>query len=133
MGFGDKKPVAQISLDRLAAVAGRGDGVETAEPEEQAKAPPPRPVMLEPDLSRINKTNMLDDTPEARKRRLAAKTVNFSTTFLVRIIILAAVAYYIWNERQLTGQIHRGVAIGLLVMAADFGRVALKAMTPGTK
>jgi hypothetical protein len=132
MGFGDKKPVAQISLDRLAAVAGRGD-VETVEPVQRAEAPRPKPVMLEPDISRIRKTNMVDETLEAHKRRLAAKTVNFSTTFLVRIIILAAVVYYAWNEHHLTGQIHRGVAIGLLVMAADFGRVALKAMTPGSK
>ncbi len=126
MGFGDKKPTAQISLNRLAAVAG-GGAIEAPEHVEA------RPVMLEPDLSRIKKTNMLDATPEAHKRRLAAKIVNFSTTFLVRIIILAAVAYYAWNEYQFTGQIHRGVAIGLLVMAADFGRVTLKAMTPGSK
>ncbi len=129
MGFGDKKPVAQISLDRLAAVAG-GGVVETAEPVEVRSV---KPVTLEPDVSRIRKTNMVDETPEAHKRRLAAKTVNYSMTFLVRIIIFAAVVYYAWGEHHLTGQIHRGVAIGLLVMAADFGRVALKAMTPGSK
>ncbi len=133
MGFGDKKPAPQISLDRLAAVAGRGDVVETAEPVAAAAAPLARPVSLEPDVSRIRKTNMVDETPEAHKRRLAAKTVNFSMTFLVRTAIFAAVVYYAWNEHHLTGQIHRGVAIGLLVMAADFGRVALKAMAPGSK
>ncbi|VAV97093.1 hypothetical protein MNBD_ALPHA05-229 [hydrothermal vent metagenome] len=132
MGFGDKKPVAQISLDRLAAVAG-GGSVETAGPVERTAAPPPKPVTLEPDVSRIRKTNMIDETPEAHKRRLAAKTINFSTTFLIRIIIFAAVLYYAWSQHQLTGQIHRGLAIGLLVMAADFGRVSLKAMTPGSK
>ncbi len=128
MGFGDKKPVAQISLDRLAAVA--GGVVEIAEP---VDVRPVRPVMLGPDISRIRKTNMVDETPEAHKRRLAAKTVNYSITFFVRIIIFAAVVYYAWDKHQLTGQIHRGVVIGLLVMAADFGRVALKAMTPGSK
>ncbi len=131
MGFGDKKPVAQISLDRLAAVAGGGGGVvETAEPVE---APPARPVSLAPDLSRIRKTNMLDETPEAHKRRIATKAVNFSATLLIRIVILAAVAYYAWNEHRFTGQIHRGVAIGLIIMVADFGRVTLKAMSPGSK
>ncbi len=132
MGFGDKKPVAQISMDRLAAVVGHG-AVETAAVVEMAPALPVRPVTMEPDVSRIRKTNIVDETPEAHKRRIAAKAVNFSITFLIRTIIFAAVVYYAWNEQKLTGHIHRGMAIGLLVMAADFGRVALKAMTPGSK
>jgi len=131
MGFGSKKPVARISVDRLAAVTG-GGGVEMAEAAAAAAPSPPRPVMLEPDVSRIRK-NMVDEAPEERKRRLAAKTVNFSTTILARMVILAAAGFYAWNEFQFSGQVHRGVAIGLFAMTADLGRVTLKVMTPGSK
>lgn len=122
MGFGKQQTAARISSDRLAAMT----GVETAGGE-----PPPR-VSLEPDLSRIRK-NRLEETPEERQQRLAAKTVNFSTTFLIRSIILVAVAWFGYNAYQMTGDIHRGIAIGMFVMAGDFGRVMLKAMEPGTK
>lgn len=88
--------------------------------------------MLEPDLSRI-KPRGVDETPEERKKRLAAKTINFTATFLARLVLMAAVAKYGYDAFQMTGVVHRGVAVGMFAMVADFGRVAIKAMEPGTK
>ncbi len=79
------------------------------------------------------KRREIEETPADRKRRLAAKAINFTATILARIIILGAAGYYTWKEYEFTGQVHRGVAFGLFAMSADLGRVILKAMTPGSK
>lgn len=133
MAFGGKKNEAalRISADRLASVAG-GGGSAAAVEDGPAFSGPSRRVSLEPDLSRI-KPRGVDETPEERQRRLAAKTVNFTATFLARLILMAALAKYGYDAYQMTGVVHRGVAVGMFAMVADFGRVALKAMEPGTK
>lgn len=131
MAFSKKNAAAQISMDRLAAVAGvsAGAGVAQVAAGGAARA---RRVSLEPDVSRIRK-NAIEETPEERKRRLAAKTVNFGATIIARIIILAAAGLYVWQTYQFSGQMHRGLAFGIFAMTADLGRVMLKAMEPGSK
>lgn len=130
MAFGGKQnqPALRISTDRLASVAG---GVSVA----AASAPTAgfsRPATLDPDLSRIRPRGV-DETPEERKKRLTAKTVNFTATFIARLLIMGALAKFGYDVYQTTGTIHRGVALGLFAMTVDFGRVMLKAMEPGTK
>ena len=73
------------------------------------------------------------ESPEARKKRLAAKTINFTATFFARIMIIGVVGYLMYDIYQGSGTIHRGYAMGMFAMIADFGRVLLKAMEPGTK
>lgn len=127
MGFGGKKQPIGMNADRLAAVAGVGATQADAD-----MSAPRRRVSLEPDMSRIRKSS-IEETPAQRKKRLAAKTVNFSATFIARIIIIGAAGFYAWTEFQSTGKVHRGVAIGIFAMFADFGRVMLKALEPGSK
>lgn len=130
MGFGGKKQPVGMNPDRLAALAGAGAGA-AAQVDAGASAPRRR-VSVEPDLSRIRKCS-IDETPAERKKRLAAKTVNFGATFIARIIIMGAAGFFIWTELQNTGKIHRGVAVGMFAMLADFGRVMMKALEPGSK
>ncbi len=133
MAFGAKQqPAFQVSAARLAAVSGGGAATAAMPSASVSEATPQRRVSVEPDVSRIRK-NMIDETPQQRKKRLAAKTVNFGATMIARIVILAGVGLYAWKTYQFSGEIHRGVALGLFVIAADFGRVCLKAMTPGSK
>ncbi|MEO1252629.1 MAG: hypothetical protein AAFW81_09820 [Pseudomonadota bacterium] len=75
----------------------------------------------------------IDETSEERQRRLAAKSVNFGATIIARTVIMAAAGLYAWQEFQFTGQVHRGVAVGMVVMLGDFGRVVMKAAEPGTR
>lgn len=133
MGFGNKKAAPQVGIDRLAAVAGGGAAAATAAPAAAGAASEPvKRVSVEPDVSRIRK-RQIEETPEDRKKRLAAKAVNFSATILARIAILAAAGLYMWKEYEFTGKVHRGVALGAFAMTADLGRVILKAMEPGSK
>lgn len=129
MGFGKKSAAMQINTDRLAAVAGLSQAAPAAAGVSDA---PRRRVSVEPDMSRMRK-NSIDETPEQRKKRLAAKTVNFGATIIARIVIIAAAGFYAWGEFESTGKIHRGVAIGVFAMTADLGRVLLKALEPGSK
>ncbi len=133
MAFGGKQNQAalRISADRLASVAG---GASAAYVEEAApsSAGPARRVMVEPDLSRIRPRGV-EETDDDRKRRLTAKTMNFGATFLARLIIMGAVAKFGYDTYEMTGMFPRGVGFGLFAMTADFGRVIVKAMTPGTK
>jgi len=130
MGFGKQQAVARISGDRLAAVTG-GASI-SAEPDMAASKPMMRRESVEPDLSKMRK-NRIEETPEQRKKRLAAKTVNFGATFLVRSIIIGAAVYFGYQTFESTGSFPRGVGIGIFVMVGDFGRVLLKAMEPGSK
>ena len=127
MAFGGKKPAMAMNADRLAAVAG-----VSAAPAASASETPKRRVSVEPDLSRIRKCS-IDETPEERKKRLAAKTVNFSATIIARLVIIGAAGLFAWSEFQNTGKFHRGVALGIFAMTADLGRVILKALEPGSK
>lgn len=128
MGFGGKKQPAGMNPDRLAALAGGGSLAQA----DASAAAPRRRVSVEPDMSRIRKCS-IDETPEERKKRLAAKTVNFGATFIARIIIMAAAGFFLWTELQNTGKVHRGVVVGMFAMLADFGRVMMKALEPGSK
>ncbi len=135
MAFGSKQNSAalQISVDRLAAVAGAPGGASLLATNAVASPVRQRPRgELQPDPSRI-RPRQLEETPEDRKRRLAAKTVNFTATTIARIVIIAAAGLWAWEQYQYTGQIHRGVAVGILVMFGDLGRVIMKASEPGTK
>ena len=132
MGFGKQAAVPRVSAGRLTALAGGGAAQAVPASDGEVSSVPRRRVSVEPDLSRINK-NRIIETAEERKKRLAAKTMNFGATFIARMIILAAAGLYGYELYQQTGDIHRGVAVGMLVMAADFGRVLLKAMEPGSK
>ncbi len=130
MAFGAKKAgVPAASVDRLAAVAGSPS--PAAATADAVSAPHPRGE-LRPDPSRI-RPRQIDESPEQRKRRLAAKTVNFSATIIARIVIIAGAGLWAWKQYEFTGQVHRGVALGVFVMFGDLGRVILKASEPGTK
>ena len=135
MAFGNKQNSAalKIGVDRLAAVAGASNGA-MASASNGAASPAARRHRgeLQPDPSRI-RPRQIEETPEDRKRRLAAKTVNFTATIIARVVIIAAAALWAWEEYQYTGQIHRGVAVGIFVMFGDLGRVMMKAAEPGTK
>ncbi|PQA89644.1 hypothetical protein [Hyphococcus luteus] len=130
MAFARKKDDAapRVSAARLAAIAG---GAPAEEPVAQSAAPA-RPATLEPDLSRIRPRGV-NETPEQRKKRLGAKTINFTATILARVIIMGALALFMWDGYEITGAIQRGPAIAMVAMVADLGRVILKAMEPGTK
>ena len=135
MAFGEKNAqAAVIGADRLAAVAGAPPTTASVDAASPAAAPAPRRrrADLQPDPSRI-RPRQLEETPETRKRRLAAKTVNFTATIIARLVIIAGAGLWGWKQYEYTGQIHRGVAIGVFVMFGDLGRVILKAMEPGTK
>ena len=135
MGHRNKQPdMPQVSSARLAALAGGALAVEAQAPAAAApaSAAPRRRGGVEPDLSRIRKS-AIEETPEQRQRRLAAKTMNFSATILARLIIIAVVGFYIWKAYMFSGQYHRGLVAGAFVIVADLGRVAMKAMTPGSK
>lgn len=130
MGFGKQQAVARISGDRLAAVTGGGN--ISAEPDLASSQPMMRRESVQPDLSKMRK-NRIEETPEQRKKRMAAKTVNFGATFLVRIIIIGAAGYFGYQVYESTGAFPRNIGIGIFVMVGDFGRVLIKAMEPGSK
>lgn len=119
----------RAGADRLATIAG-GGAMEMALAAESAV--PRKRLSVEPDLSRIRPRSVIE-TPEQKARRLTAKKINFTMTILARLAIMAAVAYLMNEAYQGTGAIHRGYATGMFLMVADFGRVILKAMEPGTK
>lgn len=123
-------PLESRANARLASLAGGGDAMAAA----AAPGPTARPArnLLEPDLSRIRPRGV-DETEEQRRRRLAAKTVNFSMSFLARTVILAALAMFAFSLYERTGSVHRGIGALMFVIFADFGRAILKAMEPGTK
>ncbi|MBT8473197.1 MAG: hypothetical protein HKN14_09480 [Marinicaulis sp.] len=129
MGFGAKQAVARVSENRLSAVAGVGAAGSFPAGSSVGAA---RRVSIEPDLSKIRKCR-IEETPEERKKRLAAKTVNFGATIIARLVIIAALGVYAWGEYQTSGRIHRGVLFGLVAMGGDLGRVLLKMMEPGSK
>ncbi len=133
MAFGAKNAgVAAVGVDRLAAVAGSSSHTITTEDAASAPSTPRRYAEVQPDPSRI-RPRQIDESPEERKRRLAAKTVNFTATIIARIVIIAGAGLWAWKQYEFTGQIHRGVAVGAFVMFGDLGRVILKATEPGTK
>ncbi len=133
MGFGAKNvQTAAAGVDRLAAVAGSSSFAAPPADAAASSSAPRRRDEVRPDPSRI-RPRQLEESPDQRKRRLAAKTANFTATIIARIVIIVAAALWAWNQYQFTGQLHRGVAIGVFVMLGDFGRVILKATEAGTK
>ena len=131
MGRSGKQQAAlRVSAGRLASVVS-GASYASAVAAADVVAPKPR-VTHEPDLSRIRARGP-EETPDQRKKRLAAKTVNFSATFLARIIVMLALGSFAYDIYESTGAIHRGAAAGMFAMVLDFGRVLLKATEPGTK
>ena len=70
---------------------------------------------------------------ENDKKRLAAKTVNFSCTIAIRVFLIGAVGYFFWRDLQLTEFPNRLMGLGIIAMVMDLGRVMTKMMTPGTK
>ncbi len=132
MAFGSKKAnVSGVGGDRLAAVAGTLPPMTSADAA-AATSPMRYAAPLDPDPSRIRPRG-IEESPEERKRRLRAKTVNFTATIIARIVIIAGAGFWAWKQYEFTGQIHRGVAVGAFAMFGDFGRVLLKAIEPGTK
>ena len=130
MALAKKQAAApRVSGDRLAALAGGGASIAVSE---VAGGAPRQRMELQPDLSRMRPRGVME-TPEQRKRRLTAKKINFTMTFLARTVIIVAVAYLMKEAYDGTGAIHRGYATGMFLMVADFGRCILKAMEPGTK
>ena len=135
MAFGGKKTVERVSMDRLAAIAGVAPAAAAATAGAGTGSTggvPRRRVSIEPDMSRIRK-NSIDENDEDRRKRMAAKTVNFGATIIARLVILAAAGWYLYNMLEYSGQMHRGLAVGMFAMTADLGRVVLKAMEPGSK
>ncbi|WP_375202267.1 hypothetical protein [Hyphococcus sp.] len=133
MAFAKKQEAPRISADRLASVAGGGGAMASEAAVATPESAPRVRVELQPDLSRMRPRGLAMETPEERKKRLAAKTINFTATFFARIVIMGVVAYLMYEVYQGTGAIHRGYAMGMFAMVADFGRVLMKAMEPGTK
>ena len=132
MAFGERNAQAAAKGGaRLAAIAGSAATSVAAAPV-GASSPSMRRSSVEPDQSRI-RPRQIEETPETRKRRLAAKTVNFTATIIARLVIIAAAGLWAWEQYQYTGQIHRGIVVGGFVMFGDLGRVIFKAMEPGTK
>lgn len=131
MGREKNQAPLRVSADRLAAVTG-GSANRMAAAVAAPSGAAMRRAAVEPDLSRIRKSR-IEETPEERKKRLAAKSVNFGASFIARIVILAAAGYYAYDLYSFSGDIHRGLAFGMFAMVADFGRVMMKAMEPGTK
>ena len=129
MGYGNHQQAARVSAARLASISGSAAPVAAST---SGNTAPIARASHEPDLSRM-RARGIEETPEERKRRLAAKTVNFTASFIARLLLMAALAKFGYDAYEMTGVIHRGAAIGLFAMLADFGRVALKAMEPGTK
>lgn len=132
MGFGNKKPAMAISSSRLASVAG-APAASAASSSPQIK----RIACPEPDLSRI-RPRRIQETPEERKRRLAAKTVNFTVTIIARIVILIAAGLFLWTDYLNSVQygwsrFHYFAFLGMMTMVGDLGRVIIKASTHGTK
>jgi len=133
MVFNKQDAAPRVDAGRLAALAGKREkGASSPGAAPTPDIAPRRRVSLEPDLSRISKIR-LDETPAQRKKRLAAKSVNFSASFIVRIAIIGAALWYGYEAYRSTGAIDRAVALAVLVMAADFGRVLLKALQPGSR
>lgn len=135
MGKNKQEAAPRVDAGRLAALAGKkndASGEASGASSEAAGGQPRRRATVEPDLSRINK-NRIIETPEQRKKRLAAKSVNYSASFMVRSVILAAAMWYGYEAYQSTGDIDGIIAVAVLVMAADFGRVLFKAMEPGSR
>ncbi len=132
MAFGAKKTQAAIvGCDRLMAVAGAAPTASSSRSAVEA-SPSRRRHDLTPDPSRI-RPRQIEETPEDRKRRLAAKTANFTATIIARLVIIAAAALWAWKQYEYSGQIHRGVAVGVFIMLGDLGRVFMKASVSGTK
>ncbi len=127
---GKQQAALRVSADRLASVAS-GASYSSALAAADIQAPKPR-VTHEVDLSRM-RARGVEETPQQRKKRLAAKTVNFGATFLARVLIMLALASFGYDIYESTGVIHRGVGAGMFAMVLDFGRVVMKAMEPGTK
>lgn len=125
-------PMEMRANARLASLAANVSGGGAAAAEPAAVSSRPARNLLEPDLSRIRPRG-IDETEEQRRRRLAAKTVNFSMSFLARTVILAALAMFAFSLYERTGSVHRGIGALMFVIFADFGRAILKAMEPGTK
>ncbi len=128
MAFGNKKPTLGMNLNRVSAIAG-STAVASAD---VGAVTSTRRVSVEPDMSRMRKCS-IDETDEERKARLAAKTMNFGATIIIRLIILAAAGFYAWGEYQGTGKVDNGVGFGIFVVVADLGRVVMKALQPGSK
>ena len=131
MAFGAKKTPVRIGSDQLAAIAGGSASIAVADGPSMGTAPVRRNAPP-PDLSKM-RPNVIEETAEQRKRRLAAKTVNFTATIIARLIIIGAAGYYAWHTYQFSGQVHRGVGFGIFAMVADLGRVTVKSLTPGSK
>ncbi len=114
MGFGQRAPnAAQSRVGRLAGAT-------------------PATTAGQGDQKRIRKIGW-DEPADARKRRLRAKTINFSCTIGARVLLFVGVGYFFWKQYQWHGVINRGLIVAMLAMLADFGRVMAKMMTHGTK
>lgn len=129
---GKQQAALRVSADRLASVVSGASYTSAAAAADAAAAAPKQRLTHEPDLSRMRPRG-IEETPDQRKRRLAAKTVNFTATILARLLIIAALGLYAYDIHESSGAIHRGAAAGIVAMLLDFGRVLMKAMQPGTK
>lgn len=122
MSFGKKSSLAATRVARIAATGAGG--------------PAAAPKVSYADAEVLRKqTNPFgpDETPEARRMRLRAKTVNFGATFGARAVIMAAACFFLWQAFVKYGIIDHWLGFGVVAMGADFSRVLAKCMTPGTK
>ena len=94
--------------------------------------PIPTAQRREPDPRSVRKWRPTED-PVARRRRLRAKTVNFTCTLTARAVIMFGLGYFLLHEWEHYGVVDRRGAFILLAMVADYGRVIMKALEPGTK
>lgn len=125
MAFGKKTDVAATRAARLAARPSVAGAAAVAQPRVSYNDPEALRDRIKPLGG--------DETPEQRRMRLRAKTVNFSATFMARVVIMAAAGYFMLQEYRKWGLIDRRIGFGMLAMGADFGRALAKCMTPGTK
>ena len=116
----------QASSTRLSAVTGSGGGGAgglSARPERDC---------VEPDLSKIRKSS-IDETPEEFKQRIAAKTVNYSVSITLRLMILATIGYFLWQGYDSSRELERNLLIAGGAVFLDLVRAGFKCITPGTR
>lgn len=116
------------SPNRASTQTSNQTGAQTgAKPKQQQRR------STEPDLSKMRKFTAVIETPEERKVRLIAKTINVTFGVIARLTILGVVGYFAWQSYLASGgfSIRQFILPGLI--AADLGRVLIKASKPGTK
>lgn len=123
MAFGKKNSAASARMERLTQNMGQAN----ADSDSASSCDVP-----EPDLETIRRLR-LNETSEERRVRLRVKTINFASTLTARAVIIFIALFYLVHRYSHSGILDRRIAIVIFAMVGDYGRVLMKAFTPGTK